>query len=166
MTDLFEIIAESNIINFIIVLALLIWLFSKINLKAKTAELSLQIKNYVRESETEKENSLDKLKEIETEIANLPENIKDIERSTEKNLQGINKRIAKEIEEKKSDLQNNEKRILGLERKKFKEKLTAVLTETSIDLAKKNAIEQLENNRDLHDKYIYDAINEIDGVNL
>lgn len=166
MTDLLEKIAESNIINFIIVLALLIWLFSKINLKAKTAELSLQIKNYVKESETEKESSLEKLKEIKTEIVNLPENIKDIELSTEKNLQGINKRISKEIEEKKSDLQNNEKRILRLERKKFKEKLTTILTETSIDLAKKNAIEQLENNRELHDKYIYEAINEIDGVNL
>ncbi len=166
MTDLFEIITKSNIINFIIVLALLIWLFSKINLKAKTAELSLQIKNYVRESETEKESSLEKLKEIETEIVNLPKNIKDIELSTEKNLHGINKRITKEIEEKKSDLQNNEKRILGLERKKFKEKLTTILTETSIDLARKNAIEQLENNRELHDKYIYEAINEIDEVNL
>lgn len=166
MTDLLELIAKSNIINFLIVLAFLVWLFSKINLKAKTTELSLQIKNYVKEAETEKENSLQKLNTIEAEIVKLPQNIKDIELSAEKNLQGINKRISKEIDEKKSDLLNNEKRILGLERKKFNEKLTTVLTETSIDLARKNAIEQLENNRELHDKYIYEAINEIDGVNL
>lgn len=166
MTDLLELIAKSNIINFIIVLVLLVWLSSKINLKVKTTELSLQIKNYVKEAETEKENSLQKLNTIEAEIVKLPQNIKDIELSAEKNLQGINKRISKEIDEKKSDLLNNEKRILGLERKKFNEKLTTVLTETSIDLARKNAIEQLENNRELHDKYIYEAINEIDGVNL
>ena len=71
-----------------------------------------------------------------------------------------------EIEEKKKDIENNAKRILGLETKKFKSHLSGVLSQASIDLAKKNALEQLNNNRELHDRYINEAIDEIDRIGL
>ena len=67
---------------------------------------------------------------------------------------------------KKKDIENNAKRILGLETKKFKSHLSSVLSQASVDLAKKNALEQLENNRELHDRYINEAIDEIDRIGL
>ena len=106
------------------------------------------------------------LDEIKEKIKHLPEEIADIKQSAENNIRGIEKRINEEIEEKKKDIENNAKRILGLETKKFKSRLSAVLSQASIDLAKNNALEQLNNNRELHDKYINDAIDEIDRIGL
>ena len=107
-----------------------------------------------------------KVQQINEKIKHLPDEIADIKLSAQNNIQGIEKRINEEIEEKKKDIENNAKRILGLETKKFKSRLSAVLSQASIDLAKNNALEQLNNNRELHDKYINDAIDEIDRIGL
>ena len=71
-----------------------------------------------------------------------------------------------EIEQKKKDIEVNGKRILNLETKKFQQKLTGIISEVSVKLAKENAEKQLNDNRNLHNKYIDKAIDGIDGINL
>ena len=125
-----------------------------------------EIKTYVDNSSQEKESAKKELDEINEKIKHLPDEIADIKQSAENNIRGIEKRINEEIEEKKKDIENNAKRILGLETKKFKSRLSGILSQASIDLAKNNALEQLNNNRELHDRYINEAIDEIDRIGL
>ena len=80
------------------------------------------------------------------------------------NIESLAKKSESDIEEKKTDIDNNVNRIMDLETKKFKSRLTALLSEASVNLARDNAVKQLENNRQMHDKYIEDAIEEIDGM--
>ena len=96
----------------------------------------------------------------------MPQETDEIKKSAKNNVENISQKLENELEEKMSDIDNNTNRILNLETKKFKSKLTLILSETSINLAEENAINQLENNRDLHDKYIYEAINELDRIDL
>ena len=70
------------------------------------------------------------------------------------------------VKEQMLDIDNNSKRIMNLETKKFKSNLTMRLSEVSVNLAMENAVNQLKNNRELHDKYISEAIEQIDKAVL
>lgn len=166
MADIWQIIVQSNTLNFLIVLAVVLFIVSKLDVKSKLEAIKDEIKTYVDTSSQEKEAAEKDLDEIKEKIKHLPEEIADIKQSAENNIRGIEKRINEEIEEKKKDIENNAKRILGLETKKFKSHLSGVLSQASVDLAKKNALEQLNNNRELHDRYIDEAIDEIDRIGL
>ncbi len=166
MADIWQIIVQSNTLNFLIVLAVVLFIVSKMDVKSKLEAIKDEIKNYVDASSKEKEAAEQDLQAINERIKQLPDEIADIKKSAENNIRGIEKRINEEIEEKKKDIENNAKRILGLETKKFKSRLSGILSQASIDLAKKNALEQLNNNRKLHDRYIDEAIDEIDRIGL
>ena len=166
MAEIWQIIVQSNTLNFLIVLAVVLFIVSKLDVKSKREAIKDEIKTYVDNSSQEKESAKKELDEINEKIKHLPDEIADIKQSAENNIRGIEKRINEEIEEKKKDIENNAKRILGLETKKFKSRLSGILSQASIDLAKNNALEQLNNNRELHDRYINEAIDEIDRIGL
>ena len=166
MAEIWQIIVQSNTLNFLIVLAVVLFIVSKLDVKSKLEVMKDEIKTYVDASSKEKEDAKNELDEINEKIKHLPEEIADIKQSAENNIRGIEKRINEEIDEKKKDIENNAKRILGLETKKFKSRLSGILSQASIDLAKKNALEQLNDNRELHDRYINEAIDEIDRIGL
>lgn len=164
--NIIHIILESNLLNFVIVLGIIIFLIYKINLKQKLEKIRNNITDFVEESSNEKNISENELNEIKNKIKKLPQETDEIQKSAKNNVENISQKLENELEEKMSDIDNNTNRILNLETKKFKSKLTLILSETSINLAEENAINQLENNRDLHDKYIYEAINELDRIDL
>lgn len=166
MSNLFQTLIHSNTINFLIVLSLLLFLMSKLKIGNKIDLMRNEIKNFVDESTNEKNLAEKELENINNKIKNLPKETQEIETSAQKNIEGFERRIENELKDKMLDIKTSSDRILNLEIKQFKEKLTGLLSEASINLAKKNAIEQLENNRELHNKYIYEAIDEIDGINL
>ena len=166
MSNLFQTLIHSNTINFLIVLSLLLFLMSKLKIGNKIDLMRNEIKNFVDETTNEKNLAEKELENINNKIKNLPKEIQEIETSTQKHIEGFERRIKNELKDKMLDIKTSSDRILNLEIKQFKEKLTGLLSEASINLAKKNAIEQLENNRELHNKYIYEAIEEIDGINL
>lgn len=166
MAEIWHLIIHSNIVNFLIVLALICWLFSKINLGQKIDSVRENIKNYVDASSNEKINAEKDLETIKEKITHLPEEIDEIQKSAKNSIESIGKKFESEIQSQMVDIENNAKRIMALETKKFKSKLTGALTEASINLAKENAVSQLKNDRNLHDKYIYEAIDELDKVNL
>ena len=166
MAEIWQIIVQSNTLNFLIVLVVVLFIVSKLDVKSKLEAIKDEIRTYVDNSSQEKESAEKELDEINEKIKHLPDEIADIKQSAENNIRGIEKRINEEIEEKKKDIENNAKRILGLETKKFKSRLSGILSQASIDLAKNNALEQLNNNRELHDRYINEAIDEIDRIGL
>lgn len=166
MISFIKTLIQSNTFNFLLVLAFFYWLIPKINLSEKLGNLVNSVKSYVGEAEKEKSNAQRRLNIIKNKIEKLPNEIKRIERSANNNIENLDKKSKEIIEEKKQDIDNNVKRIMDLETKKFKSKLTSLLSEASVNLARDNAVKQLENNREMHDKYIYDAIEEIDGIVL
>ncbi len=166
MEDIFQFLIKTNTVNFIIVLALIIFLFIKLNFKQKIEDLRTEIKTYVETAENEKTQAEKKLAEIKDKVSKLPDEIEDIKISAEKSTVSIASKIHSEIEEQKQDISNNAQRIFNLETKKFKAKLNTLLSEKSIELAQENALNQLNSNKDLHNKYIDNAIDELDRIIL
>lgn len=163
---MWNLILESNLINFIVVFVIMAFIIKKINVGDKIENVRKTIKSYVDESSNEKEAAEKELSQIQAKIEHLQDDIKDIEATAQNNIKGFENKIQEEIYEKKKDIDKNAERILNLETKNFKDKLSSVLSEASINLARKNAIEQLKNNRELHNKYINEALEGIDKINL
>ena len=166
MSDIFHLIIHSNLINFLIVLGIIIVLVVKLNLNGKIEILRDEIKTYVDTSVQEKEVAEQKLSSIKQKIEELPSQIKDIEIKTENSVKSIGEKIKADIQEQKQDISNNAERIFNLEMKKFKQKLTSALSEKSIEIARENAVKQLNENNEMHNKYIDSAIDELDGISL
>lgn len=163
---MWNLILESNLINFIVVFVIMAYIIKKINVGDKIENVRKTIKSYVDESSNEKAAAEKELSQIQAKIEHLQDDIKDIEATAQNNIKGFENKIQEEIYEKKKDIDKNAERILNLETKNFKDKLSSVLSEASINLARKNAIEQLKNNRELHNKYINEALEGIDKINL
>ena len=151
---------------FLIVLSILVVIFVKLNLKEKIEVLRDEIRTYVDTSVQEKNVAEKNLSLIKERIQQLPEEIEDIRKSTENSVKSIGEKIRADIEEQKQDIVNSAERIFNLETKKFKQKLTASLSEKSVEIARDNAINQLKENVELHNKYIDNAIDELDRISL
>ncbi len=166
MSDFLHLLLQSNIFNFILVVAIIVYLVRKFNLKQKIEKLTNEIKSYVDESENEKLDAEKELKNINDKIAKLPSEIDNINRSADNSVKSLSEKILTETESQKQDILNNAERLLNLETKKFKSKLVGILSEKSVELVQQNTINQLNSNRDLHKKYIDNAISELDRINL
>lgn len=166
MSEFFNILIQSNTLNFLIVVCLIVFLFLKLKINAKLQIMADEIKNYVNSAENEKLDAQKKLDIINSKVQKLPDVIERIKKSTENSVKNYEKKILADINEEKQDVENNIKRLFNLETRKFKNKLTCLLSEKSVELAKENAIKQLENNVELHNKYIENAIKELDGIKL
>lgn len=166
MSDIIHLLINSNTLNFFIVLAILVVIVVKLNLKDKIEVLRDEIRTYVEASVNEKKVAEQNLSLIKEKIQQLPSAIEDIEKSTENSVKSIGEKIKADIQEQKQDIANSAERIFNLETKKFKQKLTSVLSEKSVEIARDNAINQLKENNELHNKYINNAIEELDRINL
>lgn len=157
---------QSNTLNFLIVLVFLIWIILKLNIGEKLESIKGKIKSFVNEAENEKLNAEKRLSDINEKVKKLPSEIQEIERITNNNLKSLTLKNEEDIKEQIQNIESNVNRIMELETKKFKSKLTSIISEASVNIARENALNQLKNNRAMHDKYIYEAIDEIDGMNL
>lgn len=166
MNDILNTLITSNTINFLVVSAIIVFLCKKLNVKAKTQELRDEIKNYVEDSENEKKSAEKSLEESEELVKKLPEEIEKIKSDTQVSMQNLSEKSLSDTEKHKQDLSGNARRLLRLEIKDFKQRLSNVLAVKSVELAKQNAADNLKDNKSLHAKYIDEAINELDGINL
>lgn len=166
MSDIFNLLIHSNTFNFFIVLAIIVLIVIKLNLKEKIEVLRDEIKTYVEASVKEKDVAEKNLSLIKEKIQQLPTAIEDIEKSAKNSVKSLGEKIRADVKEQKQDIANSAERIFNLETKKFKQKLTSVLSEKAIEIARDNAINQLKENNELHNKYIDNAIDELDRISL
>ena len=166
MPDIIQLLIQSNTLNFLIVLFILVFLIKKLNVSKRIESLRDEINSYVETSETEKEHAILELNRINDRIAKLPAVIERIKKSTNNNIKNMEANMQETIKAKKADIANNARRLHNLETKKFKSRLTNLLSEKSIEISRENAIKQLNENPALHNKYIDNAIDELDKIKL
>ena len=166
MNEFINILIQSNTLNFIIVTALIVFLLFKLNISAKLQNIADEIKNYVNSAENEKSQAQKKLDIINAKVQKLPDAINRIKRISENNIKNYELKIKDDIEEEKNDISKNADRIFNLETKKFKNNITVLLSEQSVEIARENAINQLKKDESLHNFYINKAIDELDRINL
>ena len=166
MSGILNLLIQSNTINFLIVLLIVVSLIKYLKIGEKIDKVKEEIKFYVETSENEKSQAEVNLTRINDKLSKLPAVIERIQKSTQKNINNIEQNVKKNTEIQKQDISKNSERLFDLETKKFKSKLSNLLSEKSVEIARDNAIQQLKENPSLHAKYIDNAIDELDRISL
>ena len=166
MTDFWNLIVESNTFNFAILVIILAVVFVKIDLPGIIEKIKNDVAKAIENVKKEKENAEIELKSAQKTAANTDNEVAQQLKTAEDNAQNLAQGIMKNTETQMENIKSNILRVITAEEKNLSSKLTQEAVDNSIELAKQNIINKLNENKSLHEKFIDDSINEIGRVQL
>ena len=164
--SLFEYLAKSNTINFLIMAYILYWIVKKIDIKSMFEKSVNNIQNSINQSETEKENSKNLLQDAKNTMDKLPKRIEEIEKFNEQKTETFKKQLEESSEITIKNISKNIEKVFAIEEKKISNEITSETVSGSIEQSRQNIIEMLKNKPELHYKLIEKSLDELDRVQL
>lgn len=166
MMELLKKLAESNTINFVIMLGILAVIVIKMNLKASMDTSISNVAGIIKKSDETKSESVTKLEKSKAEIEKLPTDIENLKKEAKVKADVFKKQIENSSSEEISNIKNSVSRVMSIEEKKISNDLQKKTIEESILMAEKNIKRMLSENSDLHRQFIQESLDELDKVNL
>lgn len=164
LANFWNIIVESNTFNFAILLLIFAVLFKKLNVADGVERIKQGIITSINNAKTEQENAKNKLLSAQNSIQHIDEDIaKQLSDATRRG-EDIAKQIMDTTQSKVEMIENNVSRVIGAEEKTLSAQMTEKTLNASIELAKQHIVSKLENNMDLHNKFIDESIENIDRI--
>ncbi len=166
MAEFWNLIVQSNTFNFAILVIIIAVVFAKIDLPGIIEKIKNDVARAIENAKQEKENAEKDLKTAQKTAANTDNEVAEQLKTAENNAQNLSQGIMKNTELQIENIKSNILKVINAEEKSLSAKLTQDTVNNSIELAKQNIINKLNENPDLHKKFIDDSINEIDRVQL
>ncbi len=166
MAEFWNLIVQSNTFNFAILVIIIAVVFAKIDLPGIIEKIKNDVASAIENAKQEKENAENELKTAKKTAANTDNEVAEQLKTAENNAQNLSQGIMKNTELQVENIKSNILKVIKAEEKSLSAKLTQDTVNNSIELAKQNIINKLNENPDLHNKFIDDSINEIDRVQL
>lgn len=166
MAEFWNLIVQSNTFNFAILVIIIAVVFAKIDLPGIIEKIKNDVARAIENAKQEKENAEKDLKTAQKTAANTDNEVAEQLKTAENNAQNLSQGIMKNTELQIKNIKSNILKVINAEEKSLSAKLTQDTVNNSIELAKQNIINKLNENPDLHNKFIDDSINEIDRVQL
>lgn len=166
MAEFWNLIVQSNTFNFAILVIIIAVVFAKIDLPGIIEKIKNDVARAIENAKQEKENAEKDLKTAQKTAANTDNEVAEQLKTAENNAQNLSQGIMKNTELQIENIKSNILKVINAEEKSLSAKLTQDTVNNSIELAKQNIINKLNENPDLHNKFIDDSINEIDRVQL
>lgn len=165
MTDFWKIIAESNVLNFLVLVVIFWFVFSKIQIGNIFLSLKKNIENEVNNSIEKKKISEDKLHEAQSLMANTDIDVQNIISNSENSAKIMAENIIKQADTQIEIIENNAKKVIENDIQKTKRVLTKETAKASISVLTNKIKKSLDENSDIHQKYIDEAIDKLDSLN-
>lgn len=157
---------HDNMFNFIIFLVILIWVFKKADLKTMLANLQESIAKAINDAKKAKEAAMSNLDSAQAAVKDLPNELEKIKNDAEKSADSMVQKILTEADKQVSSIKDNAEKVIEAEEKLIIANLTKNASKDSIENARKKIQWELLKNTELHNKYINQSIDELDGLNL
>lgn len=164
--SIFKYLATSNTINFIIMIAILYAIVRKFRLASSFEKSIAGVESSIKKSDETKHNSENVLKVAEEAMGRLPEDIKIIESEAASKAEVFKNKIEESTQKTIFNIEKNVDRVISIEEKKLSNLLTGKTIVASVELAKNHIENLLENNPELHQKFIQESITELEKVKL
>ena len=164
--ELWNLIIQSNAFNFIVLVVVLGLLMKKMNVSAQLENLREKIADRITFSQEEREKAKKELEIAQNSVANLENEIDEQKQLAQKNVEGAVKQTLQNAEQQSEKILNNIQTVIENEEKQISSRIINDTTERAVEAAKNKIIEKLNANPQLHDKYINEAIEDIDKVTL
>lgn len=164
LANFWNIIVESNTFNFVVLLIIFAVLCKKMNVADGVEKIKQGIINSINSAKEEQERAKEKLKNAEKSIENIDNDIAKQLKSASQRGEGLANQILANTEFKVQQIEKNAKRVIEAEEKTLSAEMTGKTLNSSIELAKRHIIATLENNPELHNKFIDESIENIDRI--
>lgn len=164
--NVWNVILESNTFNFIVLAIIIIYLMKKLRAGAALENLKNAIIKRIDDSKAEKEKALSELKTAEKAVENLDNEIKERYNLAEQNANGVIQQTVMNAENQVSHILQNAENAIENEEKQISAQLLKSTAEKALLTAKDIIAARLKENPELHEKYINEAIEDIDRVKL
>ena len=169
MENLIEIwkqICESNLFNFVVMVLLLAWLVKKFDLGAKIEAGRKKIESNIAESETVKEENLKKLYEVQEASTKIDEEMLKVFSSAEEKARFVGEKLLEEGKIQAESIKENSKKTIDANVKTVKNEIIKETAEEAMKLAEQHIKSTLESDPNLHQKFIWESIDAIDGIGV
>ena len=157
---------KTNLFNFIIFAAIIIYICIKLNLKTKLEQAKENVDSVIHESETVMEESATKLDEMEKAISNIAQDVDEILNTSNKNAELVGEKILEDAKKTALIIKDNTEKAIENSVNILRNDLITRATEASLEVAKSRIINELNNNKDLHNRLIDESVNSLEGVDL
>ncbi len=169
MENLIEIwkqICESNLFNFVVMVLLLAWLVKKFDLGAKIEAGRKKIESNIAESETVKEENLKKLYEVQEASTKIDEEMLKVFSSAEEKARFVGEKLLEEGKIQAESIKENSKKTIDTNIKTVKNEIIKETAQEAMKLAEQHIKSTLESDPNLHQKFIWESIDAIDGIGV
>lgn len=164
LLNFWKLIVESNTFNFVVLILIFAILFKKINLADTIEKIRLDIVRTIENAKKEQQDAKSKLANAQKAIEHIDDDIKERLNEAGKRAESISKQILENTDNQVALIEKNIERVISAEEKTISASLAQKTVKSSVELAKKQIIEMLESNPELHKKYIDESIANIDKV--
>lgn len=166
ISEIWNIIVESNTFNFVLFVLILAWVAKKINVGQIISSLQAKIIKLIEDVKREHEIAKNELLNAQKAVENLPTELKEIIQDAEKSADVISKKIMTEAEKQLENINNNAQKVIDAEEKLLISTLTKNTSKASVEAATSHIQNTLTQTPSLHEKYINESIDELDRLNF
>ena len=159
-------IARTNLFNFIIFAGIIAYLFIKLDVLGGMDKGAKSVAEKIDDSKTVKEESEKKLTAIEDTVAHLEDEVEQIIKQSEENAKLVGGQILSEAEKSAENIKSNALKLIENKTGVLKNDIMRRASLASVEVAKGQIINELNNNADLHNKLIDESIESINGAEL
>lgn len=160
--SLFEQILNTNLINFLIVIATLVMIFKKAHLGDIIENLANDIKARVEKSSTNTQNAISEYKTIKKQVKNTPALQEEIISNAKLNAQNLKEKIEQKTISSELELKSGLEKIYSAQNEKAKSTTLQEVYRACVDLAQDEVYKSLD--IETHKKLINSSIEELDKV--
>lgn len=166
ISEIINYIGRTNLFNFVIFLAIIIFVCKKINVTGKLEAAKKDVVNNIENSKTAKSDSESTLKAIEESVAHIEEEIDEIIKKAEENARMVGGKILEDAEKSVENIKYNSKKAADARAGLIRNDIMRRASAASVDVAKNHIINELRNNPELHNKLIDESVEAINGVEI
>ncbi len=159
--SILDYIGRTNLFNFAIFLAIIIYVCKKINLNGILEGAKNKVKENIETSENTKAESESHLKDIEQTLAHIEDEIDGIIKKSENNAKLVGEKILEDAQKTISGIKENSQKAVENRSALLKNDILKRASGASIEVAKNHIINELNNNYELHNRLIDESIEAI-----
>ncbi|MBR1776140.1 ATP synthase F0 subunit B [bacterium] len=152
--------------NFIIFAGIIAFLFIKLNVIGILNAGKESVAEDIEDSNNAKKESEENLKSIEDTLSHLSEEIDEIIKNSEDNANLVGEKIVSDANSVAENIKTNSLKLVENRAELLRNDLIQKASLVSVEIAKKQILEELERNKELHAKLIDESVEAINGVNL
>ncbi len=167
MTDtIFHYIAHSNIVNFILLFGLIIFLWYKFDVSKKYAKVVDKVRHQIDSSDIEKKNSIANLNTAKKSLEMADVDIKKIFDNAKNTIEKTKTALEADLENIDAKLSDSSSKAVEGFKDRINQTARVEIVNSAIKKAEEKLVKMLQENPNMHKEIISSAINEIDGINI